>query len=262
MEFDLTINSTDSQNSNNLVNKNIFVTGGSRGIGASIVKVLAQRGAHVGFTYSSRADAAEKLLAELPGSGHFCIQMNVGDATSVEKAVEHCLEKFSGDIDGLVNNAGVTKDNLLLRMKPEDFDFVIDTNLKGTFLVTKAFLKTLVKARKGSIVNITSVIGQTGNAGQANYAASKAGIEAFSRSTASEIASRGIRVNCVAPGFIGTEMTDILTEEQKAQILKSIPMNRIAAPEEVATAVAFLLSEDAKYITGHTLSVNGGMHMG
>lgn len=244
-----------------MANKKIFVTGGSRGIGSAIVKTLAERGAQVCFTYSSRADAAEKLLKELPGTGHHCLQMNVADMPSVESAVDKCLEYF-GEVDGVVNNAGVTKDTLLLRMKPEDFDFVVDTNLKGTFYVTKCFLKSMLKARKGSIVNITSVIGQTGNAGQANYAASKAGIEAFSKSAASEVASRNIRINCVAPGFIATEMTDILTPEQKEQILKSIPMNRIANAEEVATAVAFLLSEDAKYITGHTLSVNGGMYMG
>lgn len=186
--------------------------------------------------------------------------MNTADEASVETAVGQVLTKF-GEIDGVVNNAGITKDTLLLRMKTEDFDAVINTNLRGTFLVTKAFLKSMVKARKGSIVNITSVIGQTGNAGQANYAASKAGIEAFSRSTAQEIASRGIRVNCIAPGFIGTEMTGVLTDDQKNAILSKIPMNRIAEPSEIATVVSFLISEDSKYITGHTLSVNGGLFM-
>ncbi len=212
------------------------------------------------FTYSSRADAAEKLLSELPGQGHFCLQMNSGDESSVEAAISQTLEKF-GNIDGVVNNAGITKDGLLLRMKNEDFDQVIQTNLRGTFLVTKGFLKTMIKARKGSIVNITSVIGQTGNAGQANYAASKAGIEAFSRSAALEVASRGVRVNCIAPGFIGTEMTDVLKEEQKQALVAKIPMERIAEPSEIATVVSFLLSDDSKYITGHTLSVNGGLFM-
>jgi 3-oxoacyl-[acyl-carrier protein] reductase len=243
-----------------LAHQKVFVTGGSRGIGASIVRTLAERGAQVAFTFSSREDAAKKLLSELPGSGHFCVQMNTADEASVEAAISQTLEKF-GSIDGVVNNAGITKDTLLLRMKAEDFDSVIQTNLRGTFLVTKAFLKSMIKARKGSIVNITSVIGQTGNAGQANYAASKAGIEAFSRSVALEVASRGIRINCIAPGFIGTEMTDVLSEDQKKAILSQIPMERIADPSEIATVVSFLLSDDSKYITGHTLSVNGGMFM-
>ncbi len=240
--------------------KKILVTGGSRGIGAAIVKTLAERGAQVAFTYSSRAESAQKLLSELPGSGHFCLQMNMGDESSVEAAVNQTLEKF-GEIDGVVNNAGVTKDTLLLRMKPEDFDSVVQTNLRGTFLVTKGFLKSMIKARKGSVVNITSVIGQTGNAGQANYAASKAGIEAFSRSVAQEVASRGVRINCIAPGFIATEMTDVLSDDQKKAILSKIPMDRIAEPSEIATVVSFLISDDSKYITGHTLSVNGGMFM-
>lgn len=243
-----------------LENKKILVTGGSRGIGAAIVKLAAERGATVGFTYSSREDAASSLLKELPGSGHFICQLNTADEASVEKCIALTLEKF-GELDGLVNNAGITKDSLLLRMKSEDFDTVIDTNLKGTFLLTKGFIKPMIKARKGSIVNITSVIGQTGNAGQSNYAASKAGIEAFSKSVALEVASRGIRINCIAPGFVGTEMTGILSEEQKKNILGEIPMERIAEPKEIATVTAFLLSEDASYMTGHTLSVNGGMFM-
>lgn len=243
-----------------LAGKKILVTGGSRGIGASIVKVLASRGASVGFSFSSREDSAVALLKELPGSGHFISQLNTADEGSVENFINKSLETF-GEIDGLVNNAGVTKDSLLLRMKSEDFDNVINTNLRGTFLLTKGFLKGMLKARKGSIVNITSVIGQTGNPGQSNYAASKAGIEAFAKSVALEVASRGIRVNNIAPGFIATEMTSVLTEEQKAGIQTKIPMGRIAAPEEIATVVAFLLSDDSKYMTGHTLSVNGGMFM-
>jgi 3-oxoacyl-[acyl-carrier protein] reductase len=243
-----------------LANKKVFVTGGSRGIGASIVRTLAARGATVAFTYASREDSAKKLLTELAGTGHFCLQMQSTDEASVDSAIKQVVEKF-GDIDGVVNNAGITKDGLLMRMKSEDFDAVVNTNLRGTFLVTKGFLRTMIKARKGSIVNITSVIGQTGNAGQANYAASKAGTEGFSRSVAQEVASRNVRVNCVAPGFIDTEMTSELTEDQKKGILTKIPMERMAQAEEVATAVAFLLSEDAKYITGHTLSVNGGLFM-
>jgi 3-oxoacyl-[acyl-carrier protein] reductase len=245
---------------NQLAQKKVFVTGGSRGIGAAIVKTLAARGAIVAFTYAAREDAAKKLLSELPGTGHFCLQMQSTDEASVDSAIKQVTEKF-GEIDGVVNNAGITKDGLLMRMKSEDFDAVINTNLRGTFLVTKGFLRTMIKARKGSIVNITSVIGQTGNAGQANYAASKAGTEAFSRSVAQEVASRNVRVNCIAPGFIGTEMTEALTEDQKKMILTKIPMERMADAEEVASVVAFLLSEDSRYITGHTLSVNGGMYM-
>lgn len=243
-----------------LKGRKVIVTGGSRGIGASIVKLLAQRGAQVGFTYASREDAAMEVLKSLPGEGHFIAHLNVSDEASVNQFVEKCLEKF-GEIDGLVNNAGITKDGLLMRMKADDFESVIQTNLKGVFLLTKAFIKSMIKARKGSIVNITSVIGQTGNAGQSNYAASKAGTEAFGRSIAAEVASRGIRVNSVAPGFIATEMTSVLTEDQQKAILEKIPMGRIADAEEVATVVSFLLSDDSKYVTGHTLSVNGGMFM-
>jgi 3-oxoacyl-[acyl-carrier protein] reductase len=253
-------NSNSTSSSANLTGKKIFVTGGSRGIGAAIVKTLAERGAQIAFTYSSREDSAQKVLKELKGSGHFCVQMKLDDEASVESAIQQTLEKF-GSVDGVVNNAGITKDGLLLRMKTEDFDAVINANLRGTFLVTKGFLKSLIKARSGSIVNITSVVGQTGNAGQANYAASKAGTEAFSRSVALEVASRGVRVNCIAPGFIGTEMTEVLTEDQKKAFLTQIPLQRMAEPSEVATVVAFLLSEDSKYITGHTLSVNGGLFM-
>lgn len=224
------------------------------------MQMLAERGARVAFTYSSREEAAQKLLSQLPGEGHFCLQMNTADEKSVESAIAQVLEKMP-DVDGVVNNAGITKDTLLLRMKSEDFDSVINTNLRGTYLVTRGFLKPLIKARKGSIVNITSVIGQTGNAGQANYAASKAGIEAFSRSVALEVGSRGIRVNCIAPGFIATEMTDIMNDEQKNAIMSKIPLQRIAEPSEIASVVSFLISEDSKYITGHTLSVNGGLFM-
>lgn len=200
------------------------------------------------------------MLKSLPGEGHFCLKMNVADETSVTQGIDQVLERM-GEVDGVVNNAGITADGLLLRMKSDDFQKVIDTNLKGTFLVTRTFAKAMIKARKGSIVNITSVIGQTGNAGQANYAASKAGVEAFSKSVALELASRGIRVNCVAPGFISTEMTGVLSDEVKAKILGKIPQGIYGTPEDVASCVGFLLSSDSKYITGQTLSVNGGMFM-
>ncbi|MBN8537851.1 MAG: 3-oxoacyl-[acyl-carrier-protein] reductase [Deltaproteobacteria bacterium] len=243
-----------------LSGKRIIVTGGSRGIGATIVQVLAENGAQVVFTYSSKEESAQKVLASLKGEGHFYIQMDVANETSVTKGIETIFEKWP-DIDGLVNNAGITKDSLLLRMRTEDFDQVIATNLKGTFLLTKHISKYLMKARKGSIVNITSVIGQTGNAGQSNYAASKAGTIGFSKSIALELASRNVRVNCVAPGFIATEMTHVLSDDVKSKIMEKIPMQRMGDTKDIAHAVKFLLSDESSYITGHTLSINGGMFM-
>jgi len=243
-----------------LSQKKILVTGSSRGIGAGIARLLADEGAQVGITYSSSEAQARDVLASLKGSGHIMVPLQVGDEASVTQAFATVLEKF-GALDGLVNNAGITKDQLLLRMKEEDFQQVLDINLKGTFLCTKAAIKPMMKARAGSIVNITSVIGQTGNAGQANYAASKAGTEAFSKSIAQEVGSRQIRVNCVAPGFIVTDMTDKLTDDQKTAILSKVPLESLGQVDDVAHAVAFLLSDKARYITGHTLSVNGGLYM-
>jgi 3-oxoacyl-[acyl-carrier protein] reductase len=243
-----------------LAGKKIMVTGSSRGIGAGIARLLADEGARVCITYSSSEAQAREVLASLKGSGHLMVALQVGDEASVTAAFATVLEAFGG-LDGLVNNAGITRDQLLLRMKEEDFQAVLDTNLKGTFLCTKAVLKPMMKARAGSIVNITSVIGQSGQAGQANYAASKAGTEAFAKSIAQEVGSRGIRVNCVAPGFIVTDMTDKLSEDQKNAILAKIPLEKLGATDDVAHAVAFLLSDKARYITGHTLSVNGGLYM-
>lgn len=243
-----------------LKGKNILVTGGSRGIGAAIVRHLAEQGARVAFTYSSKKESAEAVLASLPGEGHFIQAMDLSNPSSVDEAMKTIL-KTLGSINGLVNNAGITKDQILLLMKPEDFQTVLNTNLTGTFLVTKSVLKPMLKAQGGSIVTVTSVIGQTGNAGQANYAASKAGLEAFSKSVAQEVASRQIRLNCVAPGFIATEMTDALSDQQKIDIQEKIPLKQIGSAIDVAKAVAYLLSDDAKYITGHTLNVNGGMFM-
>jgi len=243
-----------------LAGKKILVTGSSRGIGAGIARLLADEGARIAITFSSSESQAREVLASLKGSGHMMVPLQVSNETSVAQAFATVLEEF-GEIDGLVNNAGITKDQLLLRMKEEDFQSVTDINLKGTFLCTKAAIRPMMKARKGSIVNITSVIGQTGNAGQANYAASKAGTEAFSKSIAQEVGSRGIRVNCVAPGFIVTDMTDKLTEDQKKAILGKVPLETLGQTDDVAHAVAFLLSDKARYITGHTLSVNGGLHM-
>lgn len=243
-----------------LAGKNIVVTGASRGIGAETAKHLAQQGARVALTYSSQASKAEEVCKSLSGQGHFCTQLSLQDESSIEAAFSQISERM-GSIDGLVNNAGLTRDTLLLRMKTEDFDQVINANLRGTFLCTRAAIKIMLKARKGSVVNVTSVIGQTGNAGQSNYAASKAGIVGMTKSIAQEVASRSIRLNCVAPGFIDTEMTQSLSDTQKTAILEKIPMGRMATASEVAKAVAFLLSDDASYITGHTLSVNGGMYM-
>lgn len=243
-----------------LKGKKILVTGGSRGIGAGIARVLANEGAQVAITYSSSEAQALEVLKSLSGEGHKAVHMQVADESSVENAFAQVLSDF-GQLDGLVNNAGITKDQLLLRMKTEDFQSVMDVNLKGTFLCTRIAVKTMMKARKGSIVNITSVIGQSGNAGQSNYAASKAGTEAFSKSIALEVGSRHIRVNCVAPGFIATDMTDKLTEPQKEAILSKVPLQDLGNTDDVAHAVAFLLSDKSRYITGHTLSVNGGLYM-
>lgn len=238
----------------------ILVTGGSRGIGAAIAKQAAAQGAKVAITYNSNRESAEKVIREFPGEGHLVLAMNISDEESVKKGVAELLTHFPS-IDGLVNNAGITKDQLMLRMKSEDFDAVIQTNLRGTFLCTREVLKPMVKARKGSIVHITSVVGEMGNPGQANYCASKGGIESFSKSVALEVASRKIRSNCVSPGFIATDMTDSLTEEQKKVMSDRIPMGTIGEPVDVGNAVCFLLSDDSKYITGHTLSVNGGLYM-
>ncbi|MBL7542397.1 MAG: 3-oxoacyl-[acyl-carrier-protein] reductase [Bdellovibrionaceae bacterium] len=243
-----------------LTGKKILVTGGSRGIGAEIVKSLAEAGAQVAFTYSSNQASAQKILESLPGDGHRILAMNVADENSVNTALETLIADWK-EFDGLVNNAGITKDGLLMRMKSEDFDSVINTNLKGTFYLTKAITKIMMKSRKGSVVQITSVIGQTGNAGQANYAASKAAVVAFSKSIALELGSRGVRVNCVAPGFIETDMTEVLSDDVKQKIMDKIPLQRMGASKDVAEAVKFLLSDQSSYITGHTLSVNGGLFM-
>lgn len=243
-----------------LKGKRILVTGGSRGIGAGIARRLAEAGARVAISYTSRPDAAEEVLKSLPGDGHMSIKMNISDEDSVQQGLQEVTKAFD-QLDGVVNNAGITRDGLLLRMKTEDFDSVLQTNLRGSFLVTKGVLKGMLKARQGSIVNITSVIGHTGNPGQANYAASKAGTIGFSLSVAQEVASRGIRINCVAPGFIVTDMTDALDDKQKEGILKTIPMNRLGQTDDVANAVVFLLGDNSSYITGQTIHVNGGMYM-
>ncbi len=244
----------------NLTGKKYFVTGASRGLGAAIASTLAELGAQVAFTFSTNEAKAQQVLSSLKGSGHLMFQMDVSNAASVENVVDQVMKTF-GEIDGVVNNAGITKDQLLLRMKPEDFDQVVKTNLSGAFYVTKLFSKHMLKARKGSFVNISSVIGSTGNAGQANYAASKGGLEAFTKSVALELASRGIRANCIAPGYIKSDMTAALSEEQLKAFNEKIPLGRPGEGHEVAHATAFLLSDSASYITGQTLHVNGGMYL-
>lgn len=244
----------------NLSQKNIFVTGGSRGIGAAIVKYLTEQNATVCFTYSSNETMAFDLLKSLPGEGHHCLKLDVSNGDQVDQVVAEVIAKY-GTIHGVVNNAGITKDQLLLRMKSEDFQSVVQTNLTGVFFVTKAFTKSMLKARTGNFVNISSVIGSMGNAGQSNYAASKGGLEAFTKSVALELASRGIRANCVAPGYIKSDMTASLSEDQLKSFSDKIPLARAGESAEVASVVAFLLSDAASYITGQTLHVNGGMYL-
>jgi 3-oxoacyl-[acyl-carrier protein] reductase len=235
-----------------------LVTGASRGIGRAIAAALAARGVKVVGTATTEAGAAGigQALGE-HGSG---IALDVNDAAAVEAAVE-AIVKQHGALHILVNNAGITRDTLAMRMKDDDWDAVLDTNLKAVFRVSRAVMRTMMKQRYGRIVNITSVVGASGNPGQANYAAAKAGVAGMTRALARELGSRGITVNCVAPGFIATDMTDGLPEAQKTALLSQIPLGRLGAPEEIADAVAFLASPQASYISGCELHVNGGMFM-
>lgn len=243
-----------------LEGKKIIITGSSRGIGAGIATSLAKLGAKVCVTYSNSSEKAQQVYDALNGEGHLLKKLNVRTIESVSDFFGDVLKDW-GDFSGLVNNAGITRDQLLLRMKPEDFQEVLDTNLTGTFYCTKTALKPLIKAKAGSIVNISSVIGSIGNPGQANYAATKAGIEAFSKSIAKEVGSRGIRINCVAPGFIQTEMTEVLDDKQKDALVSQLPLGRLGTTEDISHAVGFLLSDASTYITGQTLHVNGGMYL-
>ena len=238
-----------------------LVTGASRGIGRAIAEALGKQGLIVIGTATSQsgADAIDARLREagIAGAG---MLLNVTDSAAVEEAVKTITEKF-GVLTVLVNNAGITRDNLLMRMKDEEWDDVIDTNLNAIYRVTEACLRGMTKARWGRIVNISSVVGSMGNAGQSNYAATKAGMEGFTRALAREIGSRAVTVNNVAPGFIDTDMTRELPQEQRDMLTKQIPLGRLGGPEEIAAAVAFLVSDAAAYITGETLHVNGGMYM-
>ena len=245
----------------NLKGKVALITGGSRGIGKSISKRLASQGATVVINYIQNETAAENTKKEIEESGGqvFTSKFDVADFDAVHEEVDKIIEKLGG-LHILINNAGITKDTLLMRMKEEDWDNVISINLKGVFNCTKAVTRNMFKQREGRIVNLTSVVGEMGNAGQTNYAASKAGIIGFTKACAREMASRGITVNAVSPGFIKTDITDELTEELKKDYISRIPLNRFGTPEDIAGAVAFLVSDDAAYITGEVFRVNGGIY--
>ena len=242
--------------------QNAIVTGGSRGIGRAISIELAKTGVNVAINFSGNETKAEETAEACRAYGveAITVKTDVADREEVKTMVKTVLETFS-TVDILVNNAGITRDNLIMRMKEEEFDDVIQTNLKGVFNVSQALTRQMMKQRSGRIINISSVVGTLGNAGQANYAASKAGINGMTKSFARELASRNIRVNAIAPGFIATEMTDELTEEQQQSLLNEIPLNELGKPEDVARAVVFLAGESGDYMTGQTLHVNGGMVM-
>lgn len=245
-----------------LKEKNILVTGGSRGIGKSIALTLAGMGANVAITYARSEDAANEVVKEITGKGSKGMALQA-DAVSYEKAEEviaKIVEEW-GSVDVLVNNAGITKDNLILRMNEEQWDAVISTNLKSVFNYSKAATKPMMKARGGSVINISSVVGISGNAGQSNYSASKAGIIGFTKSYAKELASRNIRANVVAPGYILTEMTEQLSEKVLEGIKNETPLGRAGNPEEISNVVAFLASDLSSYITGEVIRVDGGMAM-
>ncbi|AHF03751.1 3-ketoacyl-ACP reductase [Marichromatium purpuratum 984] len=238
-----------------------LVTGASRGIGRAIAMALAEQGAAVAGTATSEAGAAA-IEQAFKDAGHqgIGLVLNVSDAESISSALATLTERL-GAPSILVNNAGITRDNLLMRMKDDEWDSVIETNLTSIYRLVKACLRPMTKARKGRIINIASVVGASGNAGQTNYAAAKAGMMGFTKSLAREVGARGITVNCVAPGFIDTDMTRVLPDAQREALLGSIPLGRLGAPEEIAAAVTFLASPGGAYVTGETLHVNGGMHM-
>lgn len=239
-----------------------FITGGSRGIGKEVALKFAENGYNIVLNYVSDKTDVEKLSKELKekGADSLILKADVSKLEEVEEVVKQAIEKF-GQIDVLVNNAGITKDNLLMRMNEEEFDKVIEINLKGTFIVTKAVIKYMMKKRQGSIINLSSVVGVGGNAGQCNYSASKAGIIGFTKSIAKELASRNIRANAVAPGFISTDMTQVLSDTVKENIYNQIPLKRMGEAKEVAELIYFLGSEKASYITGQVINVDGGMLM-
>jgi 3-oxoacyl-[acyl-carrier protein] reductase len=245
----------------NLDKQVAIVTGASRGIGRAIALELARQGATVIGTATSESGAASITEAfEQAGVKGRGAVLNVNDAAAADAFIDATVKEFGG-LSVLVNNAGITKDQLAMRMKDDEFDAVIDTNLRAVFRLSRAVLRPMMKARGGRIINITSVVGSSGNPGQANYAAAKAGVAGLTRALAREIGSRGITVNCIAPGFIDTDMTRVLPEEQRTALTAQIPLGRLGSPEDIAHAVAFLASPFAGYITGTTLHVNGGMYM-
>ncbi len=242
--------------------RNAVVTGGTRGIGRSIALGLARNGVNVAITYISNDDKAKEVIDEIKKFEvkGIAVKADISEEKDVKNMVELVLKQFDS-VDILINNAGITKDGLLVRMKSEDWDSVINTNLRGTYLVTKAVSKSMIRQKSGIIVNIASVVGLTGNAGQSNYSASKAGIIGFTKTVAKELGGRGIRVNAVAPGFVKTDMTEILKDDVKKKMIDSIPLKRCAEPEDIANAVLFLCSREASYITGQVINVDGGMVM-
>jgi 3-oxoacyl-[acyl-carrier protein] reductase len=245
-----------------LENKVALVTGASRGIGRAIAIDLAKNGASVAVNYSGSEAKANEVVDEIKANGGnaFSIKADVSNSDEVGQMIKEVISQF-GQLDILVNNAGITRDNLLMRMKDTEWDDVINTNLKGVFLCTKGVTRQMMKQRSGRIINIASVVGVSGNPGQANYVAAKAGVIGLTKTTAKELATRNITVNAVAPGFITTDMTDELSEDIKAELLKQIPLATLGEPSDIANAVTFLASEKSKYITGQTLHVNGGMVM-
>ncbi|MNW31872.1 3-oxoacyl-[acyl-carrier-protein] reductase FabG [compost metagenome] len=245
-----------------LSGKTTLVTGASRGIGRSIALALAEAGANVAVNYAGSEAAATEVAEQIRAKGveAITVQANVGRADEADQLIKHVIGAW-GKIDILVNNAGITRDNLIMRMKEEEFDQVIETNLKGVFNCLKAATRPMMKQRSGRIINISSVVGVLGNAGQANYVAAKAGVIGLTKSSARELASRGITVNCVAPGFIDTEMTQVLANDLRDNMLSGIPLARLGRPEEIADVVLFLASDASSYMTGQTLHVDGGMYM-
>jgi 3-oxoacyl-[acyl-carrier protein] reductase len=245
-----------------LNDKAVLVTGASRGIGRAIALFFAKQGAKVAVNYSGSEAKANEVVEEIKENGGtaFAIKADISSSEEVTNMVKTVIEEF-GSLDVLVNNAGITRDNLLMRMKEEEWDAVINTNLKGVFLTTKAVSRQMMKQRQGRIINIASIVGVSGNAGQANYVAAKAGVIGLTKTTAKELSSRGITVNAIAPGFISTDMTGKLEEGIKEEMLKNIPLARFGQPEDIAAAAAFLASDQSSYITGQTLHVDGGMVM-
>lgn len=248
-------------NANALQGLTVVVTGASRGIGAAILEAMAKAGATVIGTATSENGAAKitEKLQQLNAKGQGAV-LNISDRQATDKFAAD-IEKAYGPISVLVNNAGITRDMLAMRLKDEQWDAVIETNLTGTFRLTRAFMRGMIKARFGRIINLSSIVGETGNPGQANYAASKAGMIAMSKSLARELGTRGITVNCIAPGFIATDMTDVLSDEQKEALSKQIPLGRLGTPEDIAQCAVYLASPAGAYITGQVMNVNGGMFM-